>query len=992
MKSLYYFFKLFIINSLIVSGANIKSQPSLVIGGELIEITEVPWQASIENHKTQNGGHWCGCTILNEEWVVTAGHCLFDKLGGGRILFTGDNVVIHAGSTDQTDNSKGQRVEVDEIILHPLYNNNGADYEIALMHLKKPLCYTNEVQPVNYANQNTQLIDGNNATISGWGSTGSGCCSPVLYGAEMPLFSDFFATGIISEDGEPNCPHQFLNNWLNNRKLFFWTDGIAIGDGDSGGPAVMYIDGEPTLVGIVSGHCPPNSESSYSTLPSIFGNVKALSPFIDANLAPKDITINTSQTNLARSVINGNIIVKSPAVLTINTNIYMMPGMEIIVENGAQLILDGGRITSIDGDCSQPAEDKEWKGIRAIGNPFIINQSLVSVEVKNGSFIENAVTGINTSNMVFGGMFGALNFSGAKISVENSSILNCNTGINIGPFGYYDIELIPGYNISSDDESYIQNTTIEAHRCIVAEKNRGLEVIESNLLSDGHRVPIGIWAKNSKISVTGTSFDGWGYPILANFSYPYPEGSDIINNIFTSHGNLHWDNNTNLVSPTLLHENDFEISGIFMVGSNRFDITKNTFYNGSSAVEVVGTGALNESYIKNNLCDGVAYGVYANGENGTEINDNCFEQIAKDNVQLYDEAQIFYDQGDFENAAGNCFDKNKPIFKFGNNAEGFEYWIKEGTLTSSCEHPGSPNVGEPWTLIDEALNENPDDCGNSGFSGGGGWNYGYRKCNVPDSIHLMINMETSLKNQIIAIQNNSGLSEWAKKRELVRLRRCLKSVIGKITAYRLITETDREATINYLSVQDIFEIKIGAYGLMMHSGEYSRADSFLTTLTYTTDAELDFKETQQIYLDFLSHRDTSLVDALDKNVLYTIGNKKHGYAGFARSVYSEITGEIIPVTTPKLGEPGPRTRKENFTQHWTVSPNPFHSLLRVNLLHDSESKIDITVYNTLGMIQHHSFDTSNMTEIQTDSWSRGVYFIEVKINNKIQGFSKLVKL
>ncbi|MFZ1705461.1 MAG: T9SS type A sorting domain-containing protein [Saprospiraceae bacterium] len=252
-------------------------------------------------------------------------------------------------------------------------------------------------------------------------------------------------------------------------------------------------------------------------------------------------------------------------------------------------------------------------------------------------------------------------------------------------------------------------------------------------------------------------------------------------------------------------------------------------------------------------------------------------------------------------------------------------------------------------------------------------------------------METSLKNLIIATQNNSGLSEWAKKRELARLRRCLKSVIGKITAYRLITETDREAAISYLSSQDIFEVKIGAYGLMMYSGEYSRADSFLTTLTYTTDAELDFKETQQIYLDFLYHRDTSLVDALDKNVLFTIGNKKHGYAGFARSVYSEITGEIIPVITPKLGEPEPRTRKDNFTQHWTVSPNPFHSLLRVTTLQDSETKIDIRVYNALGIMQHQSSVHGNTIDIQTDTWSSGIYYLEININD-VRGFSKLVRI
>lgn len=965
-----------------VSVAKIKSQPSLVIGGEPIDITEVPWQVSLE----YNNNHICGGVILNEEWVLTATHCLCDEFGN-QTIFTGDDVKIHAGSTIQTDNSTGQRIEIDLIVTHPNWTPSNGANDIALLHLKKPLCFNDSVKLVSI-NGGFHIFEPETIGFtSGWGDLGSGCCSPQLYGAEMNFINSSNVISLYNSYSTCGVP---VEDWINAGKICFYTDGISAGKGDSGGPVVVDINGIPTLVGITHGTC--NASPPLLTLPTLFTDVGLQSTFINTHIAPKDITINTSQTNLDRSVINGNIIVKSPAVLTINTNIYMMPGMEIIVENGAQLILDGGRITSIDGDCSQPTEDKKWKGIRAIGNPFMISQNITSVEIKNGAIIENAVTGINTSNLVFGGLFGALNYSGAKITIDNSSILNCNTGINMGPFGYYDVELFPGYNISSEEESYIQDAYIQAKVGIRLNGNRGFEVKENTTIQhDVSTHPVGIWATNSKFSVDKTEFTGMNYPIVSTYSYPYPEGSVISESMFDSPTMIHWDNNSNLISPTIFHENDFYNGGIFMVGNNLFDITKNTFSTGSSAIEIVGTGALNETYIKNNLFDGVVYGVYAKGENGTEINENCFEQIVEDNIQLYDEAQIFYDQGDFENAAGNCFDKSKTIFAFGTGVDSFIYWIKNATPQLSCKHPDFPNAGEPWILNDLSFDENAQDCGSSGISGGGGWNYGYRKCNLPDSIHLMINMEASLKNQIIATQNNSGLSEWAKKRELSRLRRCLKSVIGKITTYRLITETDREAAINYLSAQDIFEVKIGAFGLMMHSGEHSRADSFLTTLTYTTDAELDFNETQQIYLDFLSHRDTSLVDALDKNVLYTIGNKKHGFAGFARSVYSEITGEIIPVTTPKLGESEPRTRKDNFPKLWTVSPNPFHSLLRVTTLQDSETKIDITVYNTLGIMQHQSSVYGSTIDIQTDTWSSGIYYLEININD-VRGYSKLVRI
>ncbi|MFZ1705459.1 MAG: trypsin-like serine protease [Saprospiraceae bacterium] len=165
----------------IIGNKHAIAQPSLVLGGYPVDISVAPWQASMENHKTYSGNHWCGCTILNEAWVVTAGHCLYD--GPQRILFSGDNLIIHAGSTNQTNNSIGQRIEVDEIILHPNYDVNSADYEIALLHLKTPLCFDEFIRPVKYATGQIDLVVGDTALITGWGNTGNGGFSANLYGA-----------------------------------------------------------------------------------------------------------------------------------------------------------------------------------------------------------------------------------------------------------------------------------------------------------------------------------------------------------------------------------------------------------------------------------------------------------------------------------------------------------------------------------------------------------------------------------------------------------------------------------------------------------------------------------------------------------------------------------------------------------------------------------------------------------------------------------------
>ena len=47
-----------------------------IVGGYKAMPGAYPWQASIQ--KFQFGvqwGHWCGATIVNEYWVISAAHC-----------------------------------------------------------------------------------------------------------------------------------------------------------------------------------------------------------------------------------------------------------------------------------------------------------------------------------------------------------------------------------------------------------------------------------------------------------------------------------------------------------------------------------------------------------------------------------------------------------------------------------------------------------------------------------------------------------------------------------------------------------------------------------------------------------------------------------------------------------------------------------------------------------------------------------------------------
>ncbi|KAJ3660289.1 hypothetical protein Zmor_004744 [Zophobas morio] len=42
-----------------------------IIGGGDIDISQVPWQVSVQFY----GAHICGGAILSQTWVITAAHC-----------------------------------------------------------------------------------------------------------------------------------------------------------------------------------------------------------------------------------------------------------------------------------------------------------------------------------------------------------------------------------------------------------------------------------------------------------------------------------------------------------------------------------------------------------------------------------------------------------------------------------------------------------------------------------------------------------------------------------------------------------------------------------------------------------------------------------------------------------------------------------------------------------------------------------------------------
>ncbi|XP_018567398.1 trypsin-1-like, partial [Anoplophora glabripennis] len=141
-----------------------------VVGGENAEKGEFPWLVSI----TRRGGHFCGGTVINNRFVLTAGHCLCS--GVGQDILKPANIKITLSQHDLTNtNSDAYQMDIKTVMIHPGYICNKPKDDIAMLELEKELQWSDSVipacLPVAANHDRYSKFDNILATVAGWGWT-----------------------------------------------------------------------------------------------------------------------------------------------------------------------------------------------------------------------------------------------------------------------------------------------------------------------------------------------------------------------------------------------------------------------------------------------------------------------------------------------------------------------------------------------------------------------------------------------------------------------------------------------------------------------------------------------------------------------------------------------------------------------------------------------------------------------------------------------------
>ncbi|WP_437314329.1 DUF1986 domain-containing protein [Sorangium sp. So ce385] len=229
-----------------------------IIGGSEALVGEFPWQVQLS---IPGYPHWCGGSVVDNDWVLTASHCVDGLSASDFTVRAGLHQISAPGGSVQTRS-------VQQIVMHPDYDSWTIENDIALLRLATPLTYTVRVQPVALRSTDPPALT--SARVSGWGNTfpGSGA-SDVLMKATLPVQTN------ATCNNAGTLPLLVRDSMI----CAGYVSGTSGGcHGDSGGPLVVpsaQFSGGWEQIGVVSwgvgGSC-----SSYT----VFGRVSAFVPWI----------------------------------------------------------------------------------------------------------------------------------------------------------------------------------------------------------------------------------------------------------------------------------------------------------------------------------------------------------------------------------------------------------------------------------------------------------------------------------------------------------------------------------------------------------------------------------------------------------------------------------------------------------------------------------------------------------------------------------------
>ncbi|XP_064081880.1 trypsin-like [Macrobrachium nipponense] len=155
-----------------------------VVGGFESQRNAWPWMALI-GIKKEDGFDWfCGGVLINDQWVLTAAHCLDTRVP----------TTVRLGEHNyesENDDANVEDFEISQLVRHPNYSFPVAYHDLALLQLSTKVILKRYISPVclPWGAEILRNLTGRTVKLTGWGDTQfAGRPSPALQEVDVTMF------------------------------------------------------------------------------------------------------------------------------------------------------------------------------------------------------------------------------------------------------------------------------------------------------------------------------------------------------------------------------------------------------------------------------------------------------------------------------------------------------------------------------------------------------------------------------------------------------------------------------------------------------------------------------------------------------------------------------------------------------------------------------------------------------------------------------------
>jgi len=237
-----------------------------MVGGEEVTPHSVPWQVSVHHDRGSGFHHFCGGTLVDKMFVITAAHCTDEDAADKMRVVLGDHSLTENDGKEQT-------INVAKIMPHEDFHFGPIRNDISILALESPVDLSDGTAALLRLPpfQREDYKEGGRGTVTGWGAEKVwGHCVDKLHGVTIDLQSD------------ETC-QQYWGSEFGEQQLCIGNlmPGAGPCNGDSGGPVACTDDEGLYHCGIVSF----GKDCSASFIPDVYTQVSYFRNWIDEKIS-----------------------------------------------------------------------------------------------------------------------------------------------------------------------------------------------------------------------------------------------------------------------------------------------------------------------------------------------------------------------------------------------------------------------------------------------------------------------------------------------------------------------------------------------------------------------------------------------------------------------------------------------------------------------------------------------------------------------------------